>query len=133
VGWDDEPGWATLAGRLAAREQIDGRVGEWTRPRGAEEIAALLQAAGVSAMPVLDPDELRSDAHLLARGAIVTVEHPEIGPERHLANPLRMSRSALVPAGPAPLLGADTAAVLTEWLGLEGAEAQRLIDSGVCT
>ena len=132
VGWDEEPAWATLAGRLAARDAIDRRVGEWTQARGAEESAALLQAAGVSAMPVLDPDELRGDAHLLARGAIVTVEHPEIGPERHLANPLRMSRSALAPAGPAPLLGADTAAVLTEWLGLDGAEAQRLIDSGIC-
>ena len=81
---------------------------------------------------MFDADELRADAHLLGRGAIVTVEHPEIGSERHLANPLRLSRTALTVAGPAPLLGADTAAVLTELLGLAPAEVEQLIDSGVC-
>ena len=83
-------------------------------------------------MPVLGPDELRADAHLLARGAIVTVEHPEIGPERHIANPLRMSRTRSCTARPAPLLGADTAAVLMELLGLDAAEVQQLIASGIC-
>ncbi len=132
VGWEGEAAWATLASRVAARDEIDRRVSEWTQARGAEDAAAALQAAGVSAMPVLGPDEMRCDAHLLARDAIVTVVHPEVGPERHIANPLRMSRTQLVTAGPAPLLGADTAAVLTEVLGLEAAEVQRLIESGVC-
>ena len=132
LGWADEPRWATLSGRLAARDEIDRRVAEWTAARSAESAASALQSAGVSAAPVFDGDELRADAHLLGRGAIVTVEHPEIGSERHLANPLRLSRTALPVAGPAPLLGADTAAVLTELLGLDSAEVQQLIDSGVC-
>jgi crotonobetainyl-CoA:carnitine CoA-transferase CaiB-like acyl-CoA transferase len=132
LGWEEQASWSTLAGRLAAREEIDRRVGEWTRARSAEDAAAALQTAGVSAMPVLGPDELRTDAHLLARGAIVAVEHPEVGPERHIANPLRMSRSRLVTAGPAPLLGADTAAVLHEWLGLAEADAKALLAAGVC-
>jgi crotonobetainyl-CoA:carnitine CoA-transferase CaiB-like acyl-CoA transferase len=83
-------------------------------------------------MPVLGPDELRADPHLRARAAIVSVEHPEIGPERHIANPLRMSRTALAPARPAPLLGADTTAVLHEVLGLDPAEIEQLIASGIC-
>jgi crotonobetainyl-CoA:carnitine CoA-transferase CaiB-like acyl-CoA transferase len=132
VGWEETPAWTTLVARLAAREEIDRRVSEWTRARTADAAASVLQAAGVSAMPVVGPDELRSDAHLLARAAIVTVEHPEIGPERHIANPLRMSATRLVTAGPAPLLGADTAAVLTAWLGLPEAEAHRLIEEGIC-
>jgi benzylsuccinate CoA-transferase BbsF subunit len=60
--------------------------------------------AGVSACAVLGPDDLRADPHLLARNAIVTVEHPEIGPERHIANPLRMSAMPIRPAPAAPLL-----------------------------
>ena len=132
VGWAEEADWATLAGRLAARDEIDRRVADWTRSRSADDAAAALQHAGVSAIAVLGPDELRADAHLLARDAIVTVEHQEIGPERHIATPLRMSRTTLMPARPAPLLGVDTAAVLTEWLGLDDREAQRLIESGVC-
>jgi crotonobetainyl-CoA:carnitine CoA-transferase CaiB-like acyl-CoA transferase len=132
VGWEPNPAWATLDGRLAARAEIDARVAEWTRTRDPEAVAATLQAAGVSAMPVLSPDDTRADAHLAAREAIVTVQHPEIGPERHIGNPLRMSRTRLVIAGAAPLLGADTEEVLTRMLGLTAAEVERLATDDVC-
>lgn len=107
------------------RIRFDGKSGD-------ERRFVHVQAAGVSAMAVLGPDELCSDAHLLACGAIVTVDHPEIGPERHVANPLRMSATQLVTAGPAPLLGADTAAVLTTWLGLSETDARKLMAEGIC-
>jgi crotonobetainyl-CoA:carnitine CoA-transferase CaiB-like acyl-CoA transferase len=132
LGWAAEPALATLARRVAVRDDLDARLGGWTAAREAEAVAAILQAAGVSAMPVLGPDDLRADAHLAARGAIVTVEHPEVGPERHAGNPLRMSRTPLVVAGPAPLLGQHTEEVLTRVLGLSVDELQRLAADGVC-
>jgi crotonobetainyl-CoA:carnitine CoA-transferase CaiB-like acyl-CoA transferase len=132
LGWPDDPALATLAGRLARRAELDERVAAWTRERTAGEAADLLQAAGVSAAPVYDGDDIRADAHLLARGAIVTVEHPEIGPERHAGNPIRLSRTPLVTAGPAPLLGQHTDAVLGRWLGLDAVEVAQLRDAGVC-
>ena len=131
-GWADDPALATIDGRLAARAAIDARLAEWTRTRDAEEAAATLQAAGISAMPVLGPDELRADGHLLARGAIVTVEHPEIGAERHIGTPLRLSTTPLATAGPAPLLGAATEDVLVNVLGLAIDDARQLITDGVC-
>src|SRR5438094_645027 len=131
-GWTPEPRLATLDGRRAAREEIDSRLTEWTRGRTAEEAAAALQAAGVSAMPVQNPDDHRADPHLAARRALVTVEHPEIGPERHSGNPIRMSCTALVPAGASPCLGAHTEKVLTRVLGLTREEVARLGDAGVC-
>src|SRR5262249_22208932 len=103
-----------------------------TRVRSPEEAAGTLQAAGVSAMPVLDPDDLRVDAHLAARGAIVTVEHAEIGPERHVANPLRFSRTPKAPERASPCLGAGTEAVLGRVLGLSRAEVAALVEGGVC-
>jgi crotonobetainyl-CoA:carnitine CoA-transferase CaiB-like acyl-CoA transferase len=132
MGLAPEPGWQTLAGRLAARSQIDALVAEWTRERKAEEVAELLQAAGVSAMVVQGADDQRADPHLAARGSIVTVQHPEIGPERHIGNPLRMSRARMVTSGAAPLLGADTEDVLVRWLGLKKEEVEWLIAEGVC-
>ena len=83
-------------------------------------------------MAVLSPDDSRADAHLAARGAIVTVQHPEIGEERHIGNPIRMSRTRLVTTAAAPLLGADTEEVLTRVLGLTPAEVERLVTDGVC-
>jgi crotonobetainyl-CoA:carnitine CoA-transferase CaiB-like acyl-CoA transferase len=131
-GWPSDPQLATLAGRTAARAAIDSRVAEWTRRLTPEAAAAALQAAGVSAVPVQSPDDSRADAHFAERGAIVTVQHPEIGAERHIGNPIRMSRTPLVTAAAAPLLGADTEDVLTRVLGLTREEIAELVGRGVC-
>ncbi len=132
AGWDDDPALATLAGRLAAAAVLDARVAAWTAGWDGELLAAALQAAGVSAMPVLGPDDLRADEHVLERGAIVTVEHPEVGPARHAANPLRLSRTRLVSAGAAPVLGEGTEDVLCRVLGLSADAVRALIEAGVC-
>jgi len=132
LGWTAEPRLATLAGRLAARDELDRRVAEWTRARSAEDAAEALQAAGVSAMPVQNGNDHRADAHLAARGGLVTLEHPDIGPERHSGNPIRMSRTPLGPPRPAPRLGADTEAILMRVLGLTRDEVAALAGDGVC-
>jgi crotonobetainyl-CoA:carnitine CoA-transferase CaiB-like acyl-CoA transferase len=132
LGWPREERFATLAGRLAARDEIDRRVAEWTRERSAEDAAATLQAAGVSAMIVLGPDDIERDPHLAARGGIVSVRHEEIGEERHSGNPIRMSHTECVVAPAAPLLGAHTEEILTGVLGLTAAEVATLVTDGVC-
>jgi benzylsuccinate CoA-transferase BbsF subunit len=131
LGWEREERLATLAGRLAARAEVDARVAAWTRGRSPEDAATHLQSVGVSAMPVQGPEDLRSDAHLAARGALVTVEDPEIGPVRHVTNPLRLCRTPPVPSRPAPRLGADTEDVLVRMLGLGVEEVRRLVADGV--
>jgi crotonobetainyl-CoA:carnitine CoA-transferase CaiB-like acyl-CoA transferase len=132
VGWPADPSLGTLAGRLAARAALDARVAEWTRSRAPDEVAAALQAVGVSAMTVENADDLRADPHLAARGALVGVEHPEIGPEHHVANPIRPSRTPLAPMRPAPLLGQHTEEVLVDLLGLDRAAVAQLVEEGVC-
>jgi glutaryl-CoA transferase len=82
-------------------------------------------------MPVMTAEDLRHDPHLTARGAFIVVGDPEIGPVRHLATPLRLSRTPACSAGPAPRLGADTATVLERVLGLEHDEVVRLAARGV--
>ena len=89
-----DPALATAAGRVAARARARRPVAEWTQHRTAEAAAELLQAHGVSAMPVMGPRDHHADPHLAARGAIVRLHHPEVGPERHVANPTRWSRLA---------------------------------------
>jgi crotonobetainyl-CoA:carnitine CoA-transferase CaiB-like acyl-CoA transferase len=132
LGWPDEPALRRLAGRVATADELDERLADWTRPRAAPDVADELQRIGVSAMPVVHGEDLRADAHLAARGAIVTMHHPEVGAERHAGNPLRFTRIPLVPAGPSPLLGADTVAVLREVLGLSADEVDELERGGVC-
>jgi crotonobetainyl-CoA:carnitine CoA-transferase CaiB-like acyl-CoA transferase len=132
VGWKREVRFATAAGRLAARDELDARVTAWTTSHTPEDATSRLQAVGVSAFPVQGPDEHRADAHLAARRALVTLDDPEVGDVQHVANPLRLSGTPLVPAAPAPRLGADTEDVLVRWLGLAPDEVRRLVDDGTC-
>ena len=132
LGWAEERQFAMLEGRLAVQSQLDRRVADWTRDREPEEAASILQSAGISAMPVQGPDEHRADAHLAARGALVTVVHPKIGPARYTANPIRMSRMRMAPVAPAPRLGEHTTEVLNRVLGLSEGEARDLAAQGVC-
>jgi crotonobetainyl-CoA:carnitine CoA-transferase CaiB-like acyl-CoA transferase len=132
LGWRDDPDLATLAGRLAAREALDARVAAWTALRTADEGAAFLQSRGVSASAVARPEDHRADPHLAARGALVTVEDPEVGPVLHVASALRLATTPLAPPGPAPRLGEHTEPILMRLLGLCRDEVQRLIAEGVC-
>jgi crotonobetainyl-CoA:carnitine CoA-transferase CaiB-like acyl-CoA transferase len=132
VGWEADPSLARADDRVAAREKLDARLAEWTQSRSKEEAGELLQAHGVSAMPVMGPYDHHADAHMLERGAIVTLHHPEVGDERHIGNPLRFSRLPQRRAEAAPLMGADTEAVLTSLLGLDADEVAQLVADGVC-
>ncbi|HUP75514.1 MAG TPA: CoA transferase [Acidimicrobiales bacterium] len=131
VGWPTDDSLATLPARLAAREAIDERLTAWTSLRPAAQAAEVLQAAHVSAMPVMGPFDHHGDPHLTERGAIVTLQHPEVGIEHHVANPIRMELAQRV-AGSAPCLGADTDKVLRRWLDLSDGEIESLAAAGVC-
>ncbi len=132
VGWDADPSLDHAQDRVAAREKLDARLAEWTQSRSKEDAAEHLQAHGVSAMPVMGPRDHHADAHMRGRGAIVTLHHPEVGDERHIGNPLRFSRLPQRRAEAAPLMGADTEAVLTSVLGLDADEVAKLVADGVC-
>jgi crotonobetainyl-CoA:carnitine CoA-transferase CaiB-like acyl-CoA transferase len=132
IGWDDDPALRDAPARVVARAELDARLSEWTTARTNAAAAELLQANGVSAMPVMGPLDHHADPHLRERGAIVTLHHPEVGDERHIGNPLRFSRLPQRVAPSAPLMGADTEAVLTSVLGLSADEVEKLVADGVC-
>jgi benzylsuccinate CoA-transferase BbsF subunit len=132
LGWTDDEELESLPGRLARRAEIDARVAEWTRSRPPEEAAALLQEHGVSAVPVMGPEDHHADPHLASRRFIVQLEHPEVGAERHAGNPVRLSRLPQRTARSAPCLGADTEGILTVEFGMSAAEVAALRESGVC-
>ncbi len=72
VGWDAHGEFGAAAARVAARLALDERLSEWTRLRGPAEAAEILQAAGVSAMPVMGP----VDHHARSASAGARVHRP---------------------------------------------------------
>ncbi len=132
LGWRPDPGLSDLAGRLARSGEIEARLSAWTAAHDPAEAAAFLQERGVTAAPVMGPLDHLSDGHLADRGFLVTLQHPEVGSERHAGNPLRMSLTGQRVAASAPCLGADTEAVLGDMLGMGPAEVAALVAAGVC-
>jgi benzylsuccinate CoA-transferase BbsF subunit len=129
--WSEDDRFRDLASRLANQDELDSRVTQWTGQRTAEQVAKALQEAGVSACEVQNGDDHRADLHLRERCAIVTVEHPEVGPERHIANAIRVDGVSVDSGLSSPCLGADTGSVLHSLLGLSDAEIASLTEQKV--
>ncbi len=117
--------------RKAAEDRIDDALETWTRGQVAEELAERLQGAGVPAAVVATGEDLVDrDPHLAARGFYVEIEHPLAGPVLHEGVVARMDGAAPRFDRPAPLLGQDTGAVLTDLLGLGADDIRALSDAG---
>ena len=89
-----------------------------------------LDAAGVPGGPVLTYEETLADPHIQARGMVVELEHPVIGPMRTIAPPTRFSDLDFSVRSPAPWLGQHTVSVLSE-LGVDRDEIDKLLADGM--
>ncbi|MBI2964415.1 MAG: CoA transferase [Deltaproteobacteria bacterium] len=121
---------STAAGRKRSEQMLEAAISEWTDSRSAEEVAQILQARGVPSYPVLSNRGLAEDVQLGTWGAFADLDHPEVGVRRHVGAPWRFSESDVRVRRPAPLLYADTDAVLRRLLGCDDAEIRGLRDCG---
>ena len=123
------PSFAKAVGRpeLASDERFRGAVERYRNgrelvalldelfaERALDEWAALLGAERLIWAPVRTLGEAILDENARGTGMFATVEHPEYGRFETVAPPFRMSGHALIGDAPAPLLAADTEAVLRE-------------------
>lgn len=129
---DSDRYWPSLC-RAIEREELaaDPRfVDAQARFRNARELVgildALFAARSVDAWgealsrerliwgPMRTLDQAIGDANAEATGCFATVEHPQFGRFRTVAPPLKLSAHPMPGTATAPLLSADTAAVLRE-------------------
>ncbi len=120
----------TLALRLANQDEIEAAITTWTAVRDAVDVAEQLQAAGIEAVPVNDFGDLHDDPQLAARQHFVPLTHPIMGPGLYEHNGFRLSDAPCGYDRSGPVLGADTDALLTELLGLDAEEIEKLRAEG---
>jgi crotonobetainyl-CoA:carnitine CoA-transferase CaiB-like acyl-CoA transferase len=98
-------------------DEINGIVAAWTVTRQAGDIEDVCIAHDVPVGTAYSAADIFADPHMAARGDLVAVEDPVVGPIRQQAPfPRFVGRPTPVPTG-APLLGADNHSV---WCGLVG-------------
>jgi crotonobetainyl-CoA:carnitine CoA-transferase CaiB-like acyl-CoA transferase len=126
-----DPRFDTLAGRVAARAEVEAAVAAAVRERSKHETAALLQDAGVPAAPVVHGRDLHHDRHLRERDWFARLHHPQAGAHDYPCLPLRYAGRRPHPAHPSPMFGQHTDEVLREYLGLDDDRLAALRADGV--
>jgi crotonobetainyl-CoA:carnitine CoA-transferase CaiB-like acyl-CoA transferase len=114
-----EPRFATVEGRVAARDEVEGAISGAVRDADKHALADRLQRVGVPAAPVVNGRDLHHDRHLRERNWFARLHHPAAGAHDYPCLPIRYAGTRPLPTHPSPTFGQHTAEVLRQYLGLD--------------
>lgn len=122
--------FATVDGRMANQDYLEGEIGAWVGARTIAEVSRLLQDAGIPYAKVASVAEVAQSPQIAAREMVVEVEHPELGPIRVPGNPIKMEKTPPTVRKAPPRVGEDNAYVYGAVLGMTPEEIARLRETG---
>jgi crotonobetainyl-CoA:carnitine CoA-transferase CaiB-like acyl-CoA transferase len=122
--------FADNGSRVAHRDQLTREIETVLTALPTAHWLARFAAAGVPAAQVQDLAQVLAWPQVAALGSVLELQHAAAGPYRLIGPPLRVDTAALSYPSPAPVLGSDTRAVLTE-AGLASVDIDRLVADGI--
>jgi formyl-CoA transferase len=125
----EDPRFATGDLRVKNEKELDAIIGEWTRQHDKREAMEKLIAVGVPSGAVFDTMELQNEPSFEERGIMQTVHHHN-GDYKMATWPVRVDGKTVRLKG-SPALGADSAQVLHNWLGIGAGEVEALRQEGI--
>lgn len=131
ASWGTDVLFDTMAKRVERRAQVDARVSGWTARHSLRELRQRLDAAEVPNGPINSIEDIFQDPHYLARGTLVEVADPVVGPARMPAPVPRLSETPAAIPRPAPELGQHNQEVYGGMLGMDAGELAALRAEGV--
>jgi formyl-CoA transferase len=126
-----DPRFLTMKDRCANMDALDEAVSVGTRNFGKQELFERLAAQRLPCAPVRELEEVVNDPHLMERGMLAWREHPQFGRMPLPASPLVFPQQGRIEYQCSRALGADSATVLQQRLGLPEAEISALRADGV--
>lgn len=123
-----DPRYAGFVERLAHRAEL---VAELTAVFRTRPTAAWIERlrGQVPCAPVQTVSQALADPQVAARDMVVTVEHPRYGPLREVGCPIKID-DVHPRYAPGAALGADTAAILRDWLSASDDDIDQLRRDG---
>ncbi len=125
----DDDRFENMRSRSKNMELTDETVEQWSRSLTTQEVFEICQAHEVICAPVQSISDVLSDPHLIARGALQKLEHPELGSLMVPSTPLRFEGLEPPHVALPRAIGEDNDAVYGELLGLTQAEVDSLRES----
>ncbi|MHB1420335.1 MAG: CaiB/BaiF CoA transferase family protein [Bacillota bacterium] len=126
----EDPRFLNYSARTENSEALLPLLEDKFRTRTSKEWLVILKAHDVVSGPVYNYEELVNDPQVKHNEAIITVDHPEVGAMRVMANPWKFSETPLVIQGPAPLYGEHTLEILQR-LGFAQQRIEELNHNGI--
>jgi benzylsuccinate CoA-transferase BbsF subunit len=123
--------FASAPARREHQQPLADIIAAWTGRHGADQVAELLQRAGVAAYPVVSIAGLFSDPQLAARRHWRVRRHPEIGDQAYCFPGFDLADTPGDIVSAAPCLGADNDFVFRDLVGLTATEMDAYADQGV--
>lgn len=120
--------------RVKHVHEVDALVESWTRAQPLTQLLAKLEAFGVPAAEVRDPQTAVSDPRVVARGETVRLEHPQYGAVETVYGtgiPIKFSAATAGFDQPAPDIGQHNEQVYGQWLGYTPDKLAALREQGV--
>ncbi|WP_368647685.1 CaiB/BaiF CoA-transferase family protein [Castellaniella ginsengisoli] len=123
--------FATNRARVEHRDALIPILRHLTTARTTAAWIAALESRAVPCGPINAVAQVFDDAQVRARGLRIDMSHPETGSVPLVASPIRLSETPVDYRLPPPALGAHTAEVLEEILGVAPDEIRALRARGV--
>jgi crotonobetainyl-CoA:carnitine CoA-transferase CaiB-like acyl-CoA transferase len=126
----DLPWFKTGRDRALHADELDEMVGGWVGDRDSDDVARLFEEAGAAVAPVYDIAQVMEDPQFRALGSIIQVDDEDLGPLKMQNVIFRMIDTPGRVRFPGRRIGQDTDAVLSDVLGMSGADIARLRGEG---
>ncbi len=127
----EDPRSSEGAARAANASFLDPIIEGWLAGHTRAEAAELLNANGVPAGPVHTAGDIFASPQVAARELLMEIEDPQVGKYKFARTPPLLSAAPRIATNPAPRLGQHTRQILSELLGYDAQEIDRLEEEKV--
>jgi len=112
--WLADERFATNAGRVAHRGILETMIEEYFLQYTADELLERLIPAGMPCSAAYKVSDVMASDHAKARGSVLEIDYPGIGPVKSAANPIKLSAAPVETRQKSPGIGEHTVEIMRE-------------------